>query len=132
MANLIQTSPNGQFAVAAFLEACCVEAFHGRWMSADTWADLIQHVFSLAPEMKFTGKDQVKALSLRSNEKLREAMDIPWNSVPRDHVGIFHRAHQPQGSTRMHCFYATARGSKPDNRDNWFLDLDIAIDLLTK
>jgi len=62
-------------------------------MSADTWADIIQHDFILAPEMKFTGKDLVTALLLRSNEKLREAMDIPWNSVPRDHIGVFPLAH---------------------------------------
>jgi len=84
MSNLIQTSPNSQFAVASFLEACHVEAFHSHWMSSNTWADLIQHDFNLAPEMKFTGKDLVKALLLWRNKKLREAMDIPWSSVPRD------------------------------------------------
>ena len=76
MANLIQTSPNSQFAVASFLEACHVEAFHSHWMSANTWADLIQHDFNLTPELKFTGKDLVKALTLWSNKKLREAMDV--------------------------------------------------------
>jgi len=44
MSNQLHPSVCKKYIVASFLEACCKEQFHHRWMTADTWSDLIFHV----------------------------------------------------------------------------------------
>jgi hypothetical protein len=46
----------------AFLDACTEKSFHNKWMSAQTWAEIINHNFSIQPELQFEGKALVEAL----------------------------------------------------------------------
>jgi hypothetical protein len=51
------------------------KTFHNKWMSAQTWADIINHNFLIQSELQFDGKALVGAIK-RSH--LSESMDVPW------------------------------------------------------
>jgi hypothetical protein len=57
-------------------------------------------------------------------------MDIPWNSIPLDHHGIFRRLLTKNGS-RVHYFYATSSGCSPRVETCWTEEIDDANDILS-
>jgi hypothetical protein len=61
------------------------DEFQLRWMSAETWVQLIVKNCISDPELSFNGSDSNKALNDRSNTLLREEMD----NVPATPIGIF-------------------------------------------
>ena len=129
MSTMLHPSPASGFIVASFLEATHVTDFHQRWMSVDTWAELIKHHYSLNDSLSFTGNQLLKALSSKQHRHLFTLMDADQSSVPKDHISIFHDKYWPQTSAKhIYCFYATLKGNKPFNKP-WFENVDLALDL---
>jgi hypothetical protein len=52
------------FIVSTFREACSLSAFHGKWMTAETWADVIVKHYKLSDVISFNGNQLVSALGL--------------------------------------------------------------------
>jgi hypothetical protein len=73
----------------AFLTAAADVEFHDKWMTSDTWAELICLRFSLMNDYSFTGKDLLKILGLKCNSYLTNQMDVDRRNLAKDHVGIF-------------------------------------------
>jgi hypothetical protein len=91
------------FIVSCFKGACSVEMFHGKWMTAETWAQVIMKHFN-------------HYASLNS-----DMLVVDRRNIPSDHIGIFcdvfcqHRKH------RVHCFYAGPKGKPPkETQGPWF------------
>jgi hypothetical protein len=55
------------FILTVFLDACKAKTFQNKWMSAQSWSDLIMHNFFIRAELQFTGSDLVKAVSKSHN-----------------------------------------------------------------
>ncbi len=104
------------FILTAFFDACMAKSFQNKWMSAQTWADIIIHNFSIKPELQFNGASLVRALG---KSHLSESMDIPWTQIPPDHCGIFRRTLQPKGKSKTYYFYATTSGNGPSLEKAW-------------
>jgi hypothetical protein len=105
------------YACTMFLDACKVPCFHNRWMSSQTWADIIVMHYSIAPDLQFDGKMLVKGIA--RNKHLAASMDIAWNNVPHDHCGIFHHELRKDGKSRVHYYYATTIGNAPSSERYW-------------
>ena len=73
----------------AFLTAAADVEFHDKWMTSETWAELICLRFNLLNDNSFTGKDLVKVLGLKSNAYLTNQMDADRRNLAQDHIGIF-------------------------------------------
>jgi len=96
------------FILTVFLDACKAKTFQNKWMSAQSWSDLIMHNFFIRAELQFTGSDLVKAVS-KSHTSL--SMDITWTQVPLDHCGIFCWTLQPKGKSKVYYFLVTTSGN---------------------
>jgi hypothetical protein len=57
-------------------------------------------------------------------------MDIPWNSIPSDHHGIFCNLLTKNGR-RVHYFYAISSGCSPGVETCWTEEIDDANDILS-
>ena len=116
------------FILTAFFDACKAKSFHNKWMSAQTWADIIIHNFSIQPELQFNGASLVKALG---KSHLSESMDIPWTQIPPDHCGIFRQTLQPKGKSKTYYFYATTSGNGPSLEKAWTEDISLGNEFTT-
>jgi len=47
------------FIISSFKDACAVKKFHGKWMTADTWAKVIARYFKLSDIFKFNGNQLI-------------------------------------------------------------------------
>ena len=112
MSNQLHQSVCKKYIVASFLEACRNEQFHHRWMTADTWLDLIFHHSKVDLSLRYSGKDLVKVLSSKSNQLLTNQMDVDVNNVPHDHIRIITKGSTPRtvpGHTAsMQCLLAVS------------------------
>lgn len=116
----------------AFLTACSDSEFHGRWMTSDTWAELICLRFNLLDSNSFTGIQLNRVFQSRANTYISTAMDIDRQNVPLDHFGIFRdRCYLPKRTT---CYYACERGQAPKTTPGvkWFHEINEALDLKIK
>ncbi len=104
------------FILTAFLDAYKARTFQNKWISVQSWADLIMHNFSIRAELQFTGTELVKAVS---KSHISQSMDIPWTQVPLDHCGIFCWVLQPKGKTKVYYFFATTSGNGPSLEEAW-------------
>jgi hypothetical protein len=137
MSTLLHPSPASGFIVALFLEATHVTKFHHRWMSVNTWAELIKHQYSLNYNLSFTGNQLLKALSSKQHKHLLMLMDADQTNIPKDHIGIFCDNYRPHTSTSLrkhiYCFYASMKGNKPIKTETpWFENINLGLDLLNK
>ena len=135
MSRLITQSLNPNLAVALFLEAARVTDFQQRWMTADTWAELIIHRFNIDLSLSFNGSYLVKALGNKQHKHTWNLMECDRRNIPRDHIGIFRDKYCPRGSSPVHCFYATLPGHSPtqtNKNEKWFDSINDALDLLSK
>jgi hypothetical protein len=73
----------------AFLTAAADVEFHDKWMTSDTWAELICLRFNLMNDYSFTGKDLLKILGLKCNSYLMNQMDVGRRNLAKDHISIF-------------------------------------------
>ena len=116
------------FILTAFFDACKAKSFHNKWMSAQTWADIIIHNFSIQPELQFNGAALVKALG---KSHLSESMDIPWTQIPPDHCGIFRQTLQPKGKSKTYYFCATTSGNGPSLEKAWTENISLGNEFTT-
>jgi hypothetical protein len=72
----------------AFLGAVTDTKFHIKWMTLDTWAELICLHYNLVNSNVFTGIDLNKVFQSRSNLYLTTQMDVDQSNIPVDHIGI--------------------------------------------
>ena len=98
-----QGSIENGFIKTSFLMAAHREEFHHRWMSAETWAQLIVKYSIVDSSLIFNGEQLEKCLNSRENKGLREEMDLR-TMIPKDHIGIFHEQMRKKGSTKK-CSY---------------------------
>jgi hypothetical protein len=115
------------FILRTFLNACTAKTFHNKWMSNQTWADIINHNFSIQPELQFDGKALVGAIK---QSHLSESMDVPWTQIPPDHCGIFRHVLQPKGKSKIYYYYATSSGSAPSLEKAWTENISLGEDVL--
>ena len=132
MSTQLHSSISNHYIVASFLKACCNVEFHHHWMMGDTWSDLIYHRYMVNPALKYSGKDLVQALSLKSNVYLTNQMDMATKNVPFDHAGIFRQRHNPKIGPRTHCFYPAPPGEKPSSLSKWYLEINDAKVLISR
>jgi hypothetical protein len=58
---------------SSFKDACAVEVFRDKWITAKTWAQIIFKHFKLNETLRFNDTDLVKALGLKqSKEKFKK------------------------------------------------------------
>ena len=122
------------FIISSFKDACAVEKFHGKWMTADTWAKVIAHYFKLSDIFKFNGNQLIRALGLKRYALLNAEMTVTdRRKVPKDHIGIFRDMFRQHGKQRVHCFYAGPKGSSPKETETpWFNYINDGNDFLDK
>ncbi len=72
-----------------FLAAVADTEFHDKWMTLDTWAELICLRYNLVNSNAFTGIDLNKVFQSRSNLYITTQMDVDRSNIPVDHIGIF-------------------------------------------
>ena len=131
MTSWLHSFQSSNFIIASFREACRNAVFHHKWMSAQTWAEVIAHQYNLSDEKQYNGKDLVKALSLKSSRWLTNMMDIDPNNVPKDHIGIFRRQYKPKKSGTVYCYYSAPQGQAPNKTDGpWYLEIKDAKEIL--
>ena len=110
------------FIVSCFRDACSNETFHGKWMTAETWAQVIIKHFKVNESLKFDGSQIVKALGLKRYASLNSEMLVAdRRTIPFDHIGIFRDVFRQHGKHRVHCFYAGPKGKPPkETQGPWF------------
>jgi len=97
----------------AFLTAAADVEFHDKWMTSDTWAELICLCFNLMNDYSFTGKDLLKILGLKCNSYLMNQMDVDHRNLAKDHIGIFRDRYKDKTNKKLTCFYACQQGQAP-------------------
>jgi hypothetical protein len=98
------------FTVSTFQEACSILAFQGKWMTADTWSEVIVKHYNLSDIISCNGNQLASALVLKKHSFNSEISVADHRNLPPNHVGIFHNVFWPKGGKRVHCFYAGPRG----------------------
>jgi hypothetical protein len=128
-----ETRVDNGFIKSSFLLATRREEFQHKWMSAETWAQLIVKYSIIDPSLVFCGDQLDKCLNSRENVRLREQMDLKSN-VPGDHIGIFREHIRKKGmSKKLYYYYATSIGETPLKTQNkWFDCISDAEELLIK
>ena len=106
--------------------------FQQKWMSAETWVQLIVKYSIVDSSLMFNGEKLDKCINSRENKHLQDEMDLRL-SIPKDHIGIFHEQQRKKGSTkRTSYYYATTSGKSPDKEKKWFDCITDAHELLNK
>jgi hypothetical protein len=119
----------------AFLAAVADTEFHDKWMTSDTWAELICLRYNLVNSNAFTGIDLNKVFQSRSSLYLTTQMDVDRSNIPLDHIGIFRdRYKDPATNKKRVCYYACEKGRAPKITKGvkWFHEVTEAIELKTK
>jgi len=128
-----ETRVDNGFIKSSFLLATRREEFQHKWMSAETWAQLIVKYSIIDPSLVFCGDQLDKCLNSRENVRLREQMDLKSN-VPGDHIGIFREHIRKKGmSKKLYYYNATSIGETPLKTQNkWFDCISDAEELIKK
>jgi hypothetical protein len=117
----------------SFLLATRREEFQHKWMSAETWAQLINKYSIINTSLVFYSDQLDRSLNSRENVRLRDQMDLKSN-VPGDHTGIFREHIRKKGmSKKLYYYYDTPIGEIPLKTQNkWFDCISDAEELLLK
>ena len=128
----LNTVDNG-FIKTSFLQAARREEFQHKWMSAETWAQLIVKYSIVDSNLIFNGDQLDKCINSRENKRLREEMDLRL-LIPKDHIGILCEQLRKKGSTKKTSYYyATTSGQSPlEKEKRWYECIDDAQELLSK
>jgi hypothetical protein len=115
----------------AFLAAAADKEFHDKWMTLDTWAELICLYYNLVNSNAFTGIDLNKVVQSRSNLYLTTQMDVDRSNIPVDHIGIFRDHFKDATNNKLACYYACEKGKAPRviKGVKWFHEITEAIHL---
>ena len=122
------------FIVSSFLSASRHEEFQHRWMSAETWAQIIVKYACISNiELQFNGIDLNRCLNTKKMNNLRDATDVDASKVTSDHIGIFRDNYRRHGQpSKKYYYYATPKGESPIKLENkhWYECVSDASDLL--
>ena len=91
---------DNKFIVDTFLEATHNKAFHHRWMTADTWVELIVQYYKPPIDKLFTSSDLLNAI--RRTKWLVDVIDT--TKVIDDELSLYRNTYKP---------YAAPRGEMP-------------------
>ena len=136
MSNNLFKNVNPGFVVATFLQACSDERFQNCWMTADTWAKLIEAYYVCS--IQFNNKQLNRAIS--NSKSLAQQMDTSLNNILGNYSiaskagGMFQKKYMP-GKSSVWCYYATTRGqcpTAPPKGRKWYNEMLCYIDLLLK
>ena len=120
-----------EYVVDSFLIATCNPLFHGRWMTAETWCNLIKKFYINNTNLEFNGNTLIKALGLKRYQNLKMQMEA--DQVTSDHIGVFSRKYRPKNKPICYCFYATIKGQVPEEKGGKWSDyVSDANDILEK
>jgi len=111
-----------KYIIDSFLQAARQPLFQHRWMTAETWAELIARHYQLPEATCYSGQKLVNALS---RCKWLNAL-IETRGVINNSICLYRNKHRPKGGKQMHCFYSAPKGETPigDNAtSNWFLKI---------
>ena len=113
-----------KFITTSFLDACRKPQFQNRWMTAETWCDVIAHHFKLPPETIYNGKQLNNAIS--RNKVYGSQVDSSSGLETSDAISganVFRQSYRQKNSTaKVYCFYAAPKGQKPigiDTTNKW-------------
>ena len=120
-----------EYVVDSFLVATRNPSFHGRWMTAETWCNLIKKIYINNTNLEFNGSTLIKALGLKRYQNLKMQMEA--DQVTADHIGVFSRKYRPKNKPICYCFYATIKGQVPEAKGGKWIDyISDANDVLEK
>ena len=88
----MSTAKINEFVIMTFLEACNNNMFHHLWMSVDTWAKAIAHVYCIAPLLTYNGK--MLATAVAKNTALTVALNTKA-PVNDDTISLHHKILPP-------------------------------------
>ena len=127
-------SPDHGFIVSSFRSASRHEEFQQRWMSAETWAQIIVKYACISnTELQFNGINLNRCLNTKKMKYLLDAMDVDASKVTSDHIGIFRDNYRRHGQpSKKYYYYATPKGETPIKLENkhWYECVSDASDLL--
>ena len=98
----LQWKQHSKYILAVFHQACFDPEFQGRWMSADTWATVINMYYDVPEPMRLEGTKINKAVS--KDRELSNEMRMMDNVGPNN-CGIFHVSYKP-GRKMVWCYYS--------------------------
>jgi len=124
----LQWKQHSKYILAVFHQACSDPEFQGRWMSADTWATVINMYYDVPEPMRLEGATINKAVS-KDRELLNEMRMM--DNVGPNHCGIFCASYKP-GRKMAWCYYSMRWGEVPRQTGKWTQNIDEANDLLEK
>ena len=107
--------------IATFLQACRNPLFQHRWMAAETWSELINDHYRIAPSLRFSGESLLKAVS-----RCKWLNNLVNTGVINDSISLFRNNYRPKGSKNCYCFYAAPKGEKPTAENataTWYLNI---------
>ena len=100
--------------IATFLQACRNPLFQHRWMAAETWSELINDHYRIAPSLRFSGESLLKAVS-----RCKWLNNLVNTGVINDSISLFRNNYRPKGSKNCYCFYAAPKGVTA----SWYLNI---------
>ena len=119
-----------KFITSYFLEAARNTNFHHKWMTVDTWAELIAAHYQLAKDLIFSGSDLVEAV--RRTQWLENL--IQGGGLVKVDLTLYRNSYRPKGAKKpIHCFLAAGKDEKPTGENatkNWINT--ITTDLIEK
>jgi hypothetical protein len=120
------------FILACFLEASRRSEFQHRWMSAETWAQLIVKCTLITnTELVFNGVELNRCINAKKNSLIRSEMEDRVK-ITSDPIGIFRNNRRLRGASITYYYYATPKGELPVTRQDkqWFENISDGKDLL--
>jgi len=105
-----------QFIISTFLEACWDEWYDEKWMTAETWVELIQS-YNNDPEVLHFDVASLNWAITKTSKALAVQMDIKVG-VLKNCCSIFHNKYIPRcvlsgKFSTICCYYATIPGKLP-------------------
>jgi hypothetical protein len=73
--------------------------FQQKWMSAETWVQLIVKYSIVDSSLMFNGEQLEKCMNSREHKHLQDEMDLRL-SIPKDHIGSFREQQRKKGSKK--------------------------------
>jgi hypothetical protein len=122
MVKLKLTSKKIKFIVKTFLDAAHNKKFHGKWMTPDTWAKLIDCYYKPPAENPFNGGALV--YSIGKTKWLVNAIETT-NYIDKT-LKLFRNNLRQKNCPVIWGFYACSPDVKPEGNaagNNWHLDL---------
>ena len=122
MSKLKLTSEKIKFIVKTFLDAAHNKKFHGKWMTPDTWAKLIDRYYKPPADNSFDGDALV--YSIGRTKWLVNAIET--TNYIDETLKLFRNNHRRKNCPVIWGFYACSPDVKPEGNaagNNWHLDI---------